>query len=181
LIFHPSHLPGVFIIKPRVFGDGRGFFTETYRKSIFAERGITCDFIQDNHSMSSRGILRGLHYQIPPAAQTKLIRVLTGEIFDVAVDIRKGSKTFGMWHGEILSGENQKMMVIPEGFAHGFLCLRDQTHVIYKVSAYYSPAQERGILWNDPVLKIDWPDAGSDPVLAERDADYPVLDKADIF
>ena len=147
--FTRTALEGVLIIEPQVFEDGRGFFFETYRKEEFAKNGIAEEFVQDNHSRSAKGALRGLHYQVSPFAQAKLVRVTRGKAFDVVVDIREGSKTFGRYVSETLTAENKKMLYVPSGLAHGFLSLEDNTEFLYKVSKPYSPAHERGILWNE--------------------------------
>jgi len=153
-----TKIPGLLIIEPRVFGDERGFFFESYNEKVFNEAtGVSPRFVQDNHSKSVKGVLRGLHYQLPPKAQGKLVRVVQGEVFDVAVDIRKGSPTYGQWVGEVLSAENKKQLWIPPGFAHGFLTLSDTAEFLYKTTDYWSPEHERAILWNDATLKIDWP------------------------
>ena len=178
--FTKTPLSGVFLIEPDVHQDGRGFFAETYRRNAFCEHGIEEEFVQDNHSQSSLGALRGLHYQIDPCAQSKLIRVLSGAVYDVAVDIRKGSPTFGKWYGELLSGENKKMLYVPTGFAHGFLVTQENTHVLYKVSQYYPPEHERGILWNDPTLNIAWPDVGVEYTVSAKDQKLPQLEKAQL-
>lgn len=172
-----TKLEGVKIIEPNVFHDKRGFFTESYNKEKFKELGLNYDFIQDNHSLSTeKGIIRGLHYQMDPKAQTKLVRVITGGIYDVAVDIRKGSETYGQWVGVELTGDNQRMLLVPEGFAHGFCTLSEHTHVQYKVDNYYSPQHDKGILWNDPELAIDWP--AKNPVLSEKDSRQPLFREA---
>lgn len=176
--FIPTEIPGVVIIEPKVFGDERGFFFESYRKDIFKENGIDVDFMQDNHSLSQKGVLRGLHYQIAPKAQAKLVRVVRGEAFDVAVDIRKDSKTFGRHVSVVLSAENKKMMCIPAGFAHGFCALKDQTEFLYKTSDIYSPSHERGIIWNDPDLAIHWPALDAPIIVSEKDKKYPSFKKA---
>lgn len=169
-----TEIPAVKILVPRKFGDARGFFSETYSRKALNEAGINLEFVQDNHSMSvARGVLRGLHYQLPPMAQDKLLRVVRGAILDVAVDIRKSSPTFGKHVSAILSGENWRQILIPKGFAHGFVTLEPNTEVIYKVTDYYSPDHERGILWNDPDLKIDWNLSGAQPILSERDQNHP--------
>lgn len=153
-----TDIPDVLIIEPKVFEDERGFFFESYNEQVFRDAtGLDVAFVQDNHSRSIRGVLRGLHYQLPPAAQAKLVRCIVGEIFDVAVDIRKGSPTFGTWVGVSLSADNKRQLWIPEGFAHGFLVLSDAAEVFYKTTAYYAPQQDRGIAWNDEALQIDWP------------------------
>jgi len=173
----PTALPGVLVLEPRVFGDSRGSFYECYRTDVFESLGIRCTFVQENHSTSSRGVLRGLHYQ-RRHAQDKLVRVVQGEIFDVAVDIRRGSPTFGKWAAETLSAANRKQMFVPVGFAHGFLVLSPSAEVIYKVSDFYNKPEERGILWSDPELAIPWPLQGQAPVVNERDAAYPRLSAA---
>ena len=166
----PTAIPDVLIIEPKVFGDERGFFFESFNACAFAQAtGLDVAFVQDNHSKSAKNVLRGLHYQLPPKAQGKLVRVLQGEVFDVAVDLRKGSKTFGHWVGRILSAENKQQLWIPPGLAHGFLTLSDSAEFLYKTTDYYSPEHERSLLWNDPALAIDWPLDGS-PILAAKDA-----------
>lgn len=174
--FIASEIPDVLVIEPKIFEDNRGFFMETYKETEFAEKGIP-SLVQENHSMSSEGVLRGLHYQLPPHAQGKLVRVVAGKIYDVAVDIRKGSKYYGKWVGMELSAENKKMLWVPEGFAHGFLTLEDGTEVVYKTSSEYAPEAERSIIWNDPSLAIDWPT--KQPTLAAKDASAPALKNAD--
>lgn len=165
-----TELPDVLLIKPRIFQDARGFFFESFNRSLWLEAtGIDCDFVQDNHSRSARGVLRGLHYQRPPHPQAKLVRVVVGEVYDVAVDLREDSATFGQWVGRILSAENKLQLWIPAGFAHGFLVLSEFAEVIYKTDDYYSPACERAVCWNDPDLQIDWPLSES-PVLSDKDA-----------
>jgi dTDP-4-dehydrorhamnose 3,5-epimerase len=171
--FTPLQIPDVILITPRVFADERGFFLETYRKNDFSEHGIAVDFVQDNHSFSVKGMLRGLHFQKPPMAQDKLVRVVTGEVFDVAVDLRSGSPTFGKWVGAKLSGENKQLLFVPKGFAHGFLTLSDTAHFEYKVSNYYSPENDSGLLWNDPDVGVEWPI--NNPILNKRDAQQPRL------
>ena len=160
-------LPGVLLLEPRVFGDDRGFFLESYSEKVFAEIGIPERFVQDNHSFSTHNVVRGLHYQAAHP-QGKLVRAITGEIFDVAVDLRRSSPTFGKWHGEILSGENKRMLWIPAGFAHGFRVFSDKAHVLYKATDFYAPQHERTILWNDPDLAINWELAG-DPIVSAKD------------
>tara|TARA_R110002096_G_scaffold173781_2_gene348069 strand:+ start:239230 stop:239775 length:546 start_codon:yes stop_codon:yes gene_type:complete len=151
-------IPGVFVLEPKVFGDERGFFYESFNADVFEQlTGRSTDFIQDNHSRSARGVLRGLHFQLAPKAQAKLVRVVQGEIFDVAVDVRPESKTFGKWVSQTLSAENKKQMWIPEGFAHGFLTLSETAEVLYKTNGLYAPEFERCVLWNDPSIGIDWP------------------------
>ncbi len=154
----PTTIPDVMLVEPKVFGDERGFFFESYNaRELGHALGIQQDFLQDNHSKSRKGVLRGLHYQLAPQAQGKLVRVVAGEIFDVAVDIRKGSSTFGHWVGQRLSSENHHQLWIPPGFAHGFLTLSDSTEVLYKTTDFYAPSLERAIRWNDTTLNIDWP------------------------
>jgi dTDP-4-dehydrorhamnose 3,5-epimerase len=176
-IFTMLEIPGVVLIETKKFGDDRGFFMETYKQSKFANAGIKEHFVQDNHSRSVRGVLRGLHYQKDPHAQGKLVRCLHGKIFDVAVDIRIGSPTFGKWAGAELSGDNNLMLYVPKGFAHGFLVLSDTTEVLYKCTEEYAPEDDRGILWNDPTINIAWP--VTDPLLSEKDRTRPLLKDAD--
>jgi dTDP-4-dehydrorhamnose 3,5-epimerase len=173
----PTELPGVLLLEPKVYGDARGSFYESYRVDVFRSLGIDCTFVQENQSASTQGVLRGLHYQ-RLHAQDKLIRVVHGEIFDVAVDIRRGSPTFGKWAGERLSAENRRQMFVPAGFAHGFLVLSPTAEVVYKVSDFWSRSEERGILWNDPEVGIRWPLQGVTPLVNERDAGYPRLSAA---
>lgn len=173
-------LDGVLILEPKVFGDSRGYFSETWNAGTLQKLGIEIDFVQDNQSLSSvPGTIRGLHYQLPPAPQTKLVRVITGAIYDVAVDIRRGSPTFGKWVGAILTSDNHRQLLIPQGFAHGFCTLVPNTVVTYKVDAYYNADKDRGILWNDPTIGIDWP--VSEPMLSEKDKQHPVLADAEVF
>ena len=179
--FIETALPGVILIEPTVFQDERGFFFENYHKELFFKNGIREEFVQDNHSRSAKGVLRGLHYQTNPKAQAKLIRVVKGEAFDVAVDIRKGSKTFGKCVSHVLSAENKKMLYIPAGFAHGFCALEAGTEFLYKVSSVYSAAHERGILWNDPALAIPWPKLDAPYLLSEKDRKNPPLATAVVF
>lgn len=167
--FARLEIPDVVLIEPDVHRDARGFFFESYHERIFSENGIQVKFVQDNHSRSSQGVVRGLHFQIEPKAQAKLVRVIRGEIFDVALDIRKSSKTFGRFVSSVLSEENARMLYIPAGFAHGFCVLKDGTEFLYKVSEVYSPEHERGILWNDSDLNIPWPKLDAPLILSERD------------
>ena len=154
----PLSIPDVLLIEPQVFGDDRGFFYESFNQNKFEEAiGKKINFVQDNHSKSVKGVLRGLHYQLTPKAQGKLVRVIQGEVFDVAVDLRQSSPTFGQWVGEILSGDNKKQLWIPKGFAHGFLTLSDTTEFLYKTTDFYSPEHEQSILWDDKTIGIDWP------------------------
>ncbi len=171
--FHRLEIPDLILIEPVVFKDNRGFFLEFYKRSDFFKAGIKEEFVQDNHSCSVRGVLRGLHFQREPEAQGKLLRCTRGEIFDVAVDIRKDSPTFGKWISLILSEENKRMLYIPPGFAHGFQVLSDVAEILYKTTREYSPEHEAGIIWNDPELNIDWPI--KEPLLSERDRQWPTL------
>ncbi|HHQ4598325.1 MAG: dTDP-4-dehydrorhamnose 3,5-epimerase [Shewanella sp.] len=162
-------IPDVLIFEPKVFGDERGFFFESFNHKLFEEAvGYPVNFVQDNHSKSSKGVLRGLHYQLPPHAQGKLVRCVAGEVFDVAVDIRKSSPTFGQWVGVHLSGENKRQLWIPEGFAHGFLALSDLTEILYKATKYYAPEAESCIKWDDKTLGIKWP-SNALPILSNKD------------
>ncbi len=177
----PTTIPEVLILEPKVFGDERGFFFESFNHKVFVEKtGITTAFVQDNHSRSMKGVLRGLHYQVQQA-QGKLLRVVAGEIFDVAVDIRKSSPTFGQWAGCILTAENKQQFWVPPGFAHGFLVISDVAEVLYKTTDYYAPQYERSILWNDPDLGIDWPTEGLTPMLSAKDQAGQTFKDADLF
>ena len=174
-------IPDVLLIQPRVFGDARGFFMETYQSQRFAEAGITASFVQDNHSGSRKGILRGLHYQIRQT-QAKLVRVVVGEIFDVAVDLRRGSPTYGAWTGQILSAENHSMLWVPAGFAHGFYVTSDWAEFVYKVSDFYAPDAERTLLWNDPTVGVEWPiPPGEAPLLSEKDSQGQLFNECEHF
>lgn len=164
--FVQTSLPGVVVIEPVCYGDLRGFFMETYREDLYKENGVPTGFVQDNHSLSVRGTLRGLHFQ-NPQSQGKLVRVIFGEVFDVAVDVRVGSPTFGKWHGEILTADNHRQMFIPEGFAHGFCVLSEVAEFEYKTTSFYAPQYEIGIRWDDPELGIKWPITG--PILSQKD------------
>jgi dTDP-4-dehydrorhamnose 3,5-epimerase len=175
--FERLEIPEVVLIEARRFGDPRGFFMETFQASAFAAQSIPATFVQDNLSHSKRGVLRGLHYQNPPKAQGKLVMVLRGRIFDVAVDIRLGSATFGQWIGLELTADSAQMVYIPVGFAHGFCVLSDEADVLYKVTEEYAPELDRGILWNDPEIGIRWPIAT--PILSAKDAQLPPLKEAD--
>lgn len=168
------------ILEPRVFGDARGFFMESWNRRSFAQLGIEADFVQDNHSRSSRGVLRGLHYQVQQP-QGKLVRVVAGAVFDVAVDLRRSSPTFRQWVGVELSADNQRMFWVPPGFAHGFLVLSETADFLYKATDYYAPEHERSLLWNDPELGIDWPLDGLTPQLAAKDAGAARLDQAECY
>ena len=169
--FKTMEIPGVILVQPQVFGDSRGFFAETYQEEAFHAVGITARFVQDNHSFSSRGVLRGMHYQCAPHAQGKLVRVAAGRIWDAAVDVRRGSTTYGRWVGAELSGENHRALWIPPGFAHGFVVLSETVHFLYKCTAPYAPQSERGFRWDDPAVGIDWP--LRDVRLSPRDAALP--------
>jgi dTDP-4-dehydrorhamnose 3,5-epimerase len=175
-----TSIPDVLIMEPKVFGDERGFFYESFNARTFAEQtGIKAQFVQDNHSKSAKGVLRGLHYQIQQA-QGKLVRVVAGEVFDVAVDIRKHSPTFGQWVGVLLSAENKRQLWIPEGFAHGFLVISESAEFLYKTTDYYAPEFERSILWNDPAIGIQWPIA-NEPTLSNKDKAACLLKDAEVF
>lgn len=175
-------LPEVLILEPRVIGDARGFFLESFNQRAFDEAvGQHVNFVQDNHSRSSRGVLRGLHYQLPPHAQGKLVRVTSGRVFDVAVDLRRSSPRFGRWAGAELSADNHRQFWIPPGFAHGFLVLSDSADFLYKTTDYYAPEAEGAVRWDDPALGIEWPDAGAAPVLSRRDLSAPLLSQAHVF
>jgi dTDP-4-dehydrorhamnose 3,5-epimerase len=177
----PTAIPDVLVIEPKVFGDARGFFYESFNGRAFDEAvGRHVEFVQDNHSRSVKGVLRGLHYQIQQP-QGKLVRVVRGAVFDVAVDIRKSSPTFGKWVGMELTEENHKQMWVPEGFAHGFLVMSESADFLYKTTDYYAPAHERAILWDDPGLGIRWPDLGARPTLSAKDQAGSSLEKAQLF
>ncbi|WP_226036150.1 dTDP-4-dehydrorhamnose 3,5-epimerase [Aquibacillus saliphilus] len=174
-----TKLQGVKVIEPRVFGDHRGWFMETYSANKFKEAGVDLDFVQDNQSFSAtKGTLRGLHYQLSPKAQTKLVRCTRGAIFDVAVDIRKESPTYGQWYGVELTSENKKQLLVPKGFAHAFMTLTADTEVQYKVDEVYAPECDRGIIWDDPAIGIEWP-IDIEPVLSEKDEKAPFLEDAE--
>ena len=176
-IFKKLSIPEIILIEPKVFDDPRGFFMETYKYSNFEEIGITEPFVQDNYSRSQKHVLRGLHYQKNPHAQGKLVQCFQGKIFDVAVDIRVGSKTFGKWVACELSDANSSVLYVPKGFAHGFLVMSKYADVVYKCTAEYSPESDRGIIWNDPDMNIHWPVA--EPILSEKDSKHPLLKDAD--
>lgn len=176
-----TEIPDVKIFEPKVFGDARGFFYESFNQKIFEEAiGLSREFVQDNHSKSSKGVLRGLHYQLPPMAQGKLVRVVQGEVFDVAVDIRKSSPTFGQWVGVVLSETNSRQLWIPEGFAHGFLTLSETAEFLYKTTNYYSPKDEGAIVWNDSDLAIAWPEVG-EVLVSGKDQVAPAFKDAIYF
>ena len=175
-MFEKLAIPEVILVTPKRHGDARGFFSETFRADTFAEAGIPGPFVQDNHAYSQQpGVLRGLHFQKPPHAQAKLVRCTQGAIYDVAVDIRQGSSTYGRYVGAELSAENGAQLYVPEGFAHGYLTLTPDCHVQYKTSAYYAPETEGGLAWDDPELGIDWPIEGLDIILSEKDKILPPL------
>ncbi len=168
MTFKKTKLKDAFLIEPKVFQDERGFFLEPYSKRVFKENEIDIDFVQDNHSLSvKKGVLRGMHFQVPPKAQTKLVRVTRGSVYDVIIDLRKNSPTFKKWEGFELSAENFLMLLIPRGFAHGFCTLEDNTEFMYKVDEFYAPETDSGFVWNDPEINIDWP--VKDPILSEKD------------
>ncbi|MDP8206771.1 MAG: dTDP-4-dehydrorhamnose 3,5-epimerase [Candidatus Electryonea clarkiae] len=175
--FIKTSIEGMFVVVPQVFSDERGFFMETYHVGKFAANGIDLSFVQDNHSHSTSGVLRGLHYQLHHP-QGKLIRVMHGEVFDVGVDIRKGSPTFGKWHGEILSGENKLMLYLPPGIAHGFCVLSEEVDFLYKCTDLYSPEDDRGLIWNDPSIGIDW--RITNPILSKKDQQNPGLGEIEL-
>lgn len=181
MLIEQTALAEVLVLTPRFFRDERGFFTESFNKRAFAQAvGLEVEFVQDNHSRSTRGVLRGLHYQLPPRAQGKLVRVAAGEIFDVAVDMRRASATFGRWFGVVLSAEKGNQLWIPAGFAHGFLTLSDTADVLYKASDYYDPGCERSVIWNDPDIGIAWNSDG-EPILSDKDAAAPPAAAAETF
>ncbi|HOP40622.1 MAG TPA: dTDP-4-dehydrorhamnose 3,5-epimerase [Geobacteraceae bacterium] len=176
----PTAIPDVLIIEPKVFGDERGFFFESFNQKTWEEKtGLKTAFVQDNHSRSAKNVLRGLHYQIKQP-QGKLVRAIAGEVFDVAVDIRRGSPTFGTWVGEILSAANKRQLWIPPGFAHGFVVLSAMAEFLYKTTDYWAPEYERGIIWNDPDLAIEWPFEG-EPILAKKDAEAVLFRDAEVY
>nr|AAG09505.1 dTDP-6-deoxy-D-glucose-3,5-epimerase [Salmonella enterica] len=172
-----TEVPDVLIFEPKVFSDERGFFMESFNQKVFEEAvGRKVEFVQDNHSKSTKGVLRGLHYQVEPYAQGKLVRCIAGEVFDVAVDIRKDSETFGKWVGVNISSENKRQLWIPEGFAHGFLVLGEEAEFVYKTSNFYNPDSDRGVAWNDPDIGINWP-LINNPLLSNKDSKQPFLFK----
>lgn len=179
--FIATSIPDVIVFEPKVFGDDRGFFFESFNERVFEQAtGKHFDFVQDNHSKSNKGVLRGLHYQVEQA-QGKLVRVVSGEVFDVAVDIRKSSPSFGQWVGYHLSGENKKQLWVPPGFAHGFLVLSETAEFLYKTTDFYAPAHERCIAWNDPSIGIQWPNIGSAPLLSGKDQQGLGINQAELF
>lgn len=178
--FHPLAIPGVIEVRPDRFGDDRGFFSEVYRKSLWQENGVDADFVQDNHSLSrAKGTLRGLHFQTPPMAQAKLVRVTRGRVFDVAVDIRKGSPTYAKWVGLELDATLGNQLYIPAGFAHGFVTMEPDTEFLYKVSANYSPDNDRSVRYDDPVIGIDWRVEVNQDCLSAKDKGAPLLEETD--
>ncbi len=178
----PTSLPEVLIIEPRVFGDARGFFTESWNEQVFDQAvGHAVRFVQDNHSRSVRGVLRGMHFQLPPHTQGKLVRVVNGAVFDVAVDMRRSSPNFGRWDGIELSAENHRQLWVPPGFAHGFLVLSETADFLYKTTDYYAPQAEGCLRWDDPTVGINWPATGVAPMLADKDAKAPLLADAHSF
>lgn len=179
--FNPSSIPDVIFIEPDIFSDERGFFMEAYRQKLYSESGIKQSFVQDNHSGSRQGTLRGLHYQIRQS-QGKLVRVIVGEVFDVAVDLRRSSATFGKWQGATLSAENRLQLWIPPGFAHGFYVTSPWAEIIYKTTDYYAPEWDRTLLWNDPQVGINWPiPQGEQPIVSAKDTRGKLLEEADIY
>lgn len=175
MTFTSLTLPGLVVIDPQVFPDDRGVFFETYHQQKFAEHGITDSFVQDNHSVSVKNTIRGLHYQLPPHAQSKLVRVIAGEVYDVAVDLRKDSPTFKQWYGIHLSAENKKMLYVPTGFAHGFCVLSDQAEFVYKCGALYNRESEAGLRWDDPEINIQWPIQVDQALISTKDQQLPLF------
>lgn len=178
--FTPLKIPEVILIRPKIFRDNRGFFLESWQKKRFSEAGLDLTFVQDNHSRSAKNVLRGIHYQIQQP-QGKLIRAIVGEVFDVAVDLRKSSPTFGKWVSAVLSADNFNMLWIPPGFGHGFIVTSDFAEFVYKATDYYAPAYERSIVWNDPEIAIDWPLNGAEPILSEKDRSGSLLKDAEVY
>jgi dTDP-4-dehydrorhamnose 3,5-epimerase len=174
--FTLTDFPGLLVFEPKVFEDSRGYFFESYNENIFREQGVDIRWVQDNQSSSTYGVIRGLHYQLPPYAQTKLVRVLKGKILDIVVDIRKGSPTFGKSYGEVLSAKNKKQLLIPKGFAHGFAVLSEKAEVLYKCDAFYNKESEGGIIYNDPALLIDWRIPAEEAIVSEKDILFPTLE-----
>lgn len=183
--FTKKNIAGILLIEAKAFPDQRGYFMESYHRKDFSDAGFNIEFVQDNYSVSRRGVLRGLHYQIQPSPMGKLVRCVKGKIFDVGVDVRKGSPTFGRWYGEVLDeGRNKmKMIYFPPGIAHGFLALEEDSHVYYKCTGFYSAKNERAIIWNDPSVGIPWPleQIAGEPILSDRDRSHPLLKDADLF
>lgn len=180
--FTPLAIPDVLLIEPKVFGDARGFFLESFRQDLFNQAtGANHMFVQDNHSRSSKGVLRGLHYQLPPHAQGKLVRVVSGAVFDVAVDIRRNSPSFGKWVGTKLTAESHHQLWIPPGFAHGFVVLSDTADFVYKTTSYYAPESDRGLRWDDADIGIEWPKLDIPFALSDKDQKQPLLQQAEVF
>ncbi len=175
-----TRLPGVLLLEPRTFGDARGFFLESWNRRTFADLGLVPDFVQDNHSRSAKGVLRGLHYQLNDP-QGKLVRVVSGAVFDVAVDLRRSSPHFGQWAGYELSADNRRMMWVPPGFGHGFMVLTDSADFLYKTTAYYAPQWDRGIRWDDPQIAVQWPLEGRMPTLSDKDQALPFFKDAEVY
>lgn len=173
--FQQTDFPGLLVFEPRVFEDSRGYFFESYNENIFKQEGVDIRWVQDNQSSSTYGVIRGLHYQLPPVAQTKLVRVLRGEILDVVVDIRKGSPTYGKCYSEVLSAKNKKQLLVPKGFAHGFSVLSEKTEVLYKCDGFYNKESEGGIIYNDPALNIDWQIPADKAIVSEKDILLPTF------
>lgn len=173
--FTATDFPGLFVFEPKVFEDSRGYFFESYNESTFREQGIDIKWVQDNQSSSTYGVIRGLHYQLPPHDQTKLVRVLRGKILDVVVDIRQGSPTFGKYYSKVLSAKNKRQLLIPRGFAHGFSVLSEKAEVMYKCDGFYNKESEGGIIYNDPALAIDWRIPEGEAIVSEKDLALPVL------
>lgn len=177
----PLAIPEVMLIEPKVFGDDRGFFLESFNQQAFNQAtGTDHQFVQDNHSRSKKGVLRGLHYQLPPHAQGKLVRVVRGAVFDVAVDIRKGSPTFGQWVGAELTEDNHRQLWVPPGFAHGFVVISDSADFLYKATSFYAPQADRGIAWDDPAIGVQWPQLDVELSLSEKDLQHPLLADAEL-
>jgi dTDP-4-dehydrorhamnose 3,5-epimerase len=173
--FQSTEFPGLFVFEPNVFEDARGYFFESFNENIFREQGIDCKWVQDNQSSSTYGVVRGLHYQLPPHAQTKLVRVLRGKILDVVVDIRKGSPAYGKYFSKVLSAKNKRQLLVPKGFAHGFSVLSEKAEVLYKCDNFYNKASEAGIIYNDPELNIDWRVPMDEAVVSEKDLALPLF------
>ena len=177
--FIETGIQGLVVVEPKVFGDNRGYFMETYHYNDFKEAGLDMVFVQDNQSKSKKGVLRGLHFQ-KKNPQGKLVRVVSGEVYDVAVDLRKGSKTYGKWYGVLLSAENKKQFYVPEGFAHGFVVMSETAEFVYKCTRFYDPSDEGGLMWNDPAIGIQWPvPEGAELILSEKDQHHPSLEEFD--
>lgn len=180
MIFHKTPFPNLLIIEPKIFGDERGFFYESFNQKKFIEGGVDEIFVQDNVSRSAKGVIRGLHYQLEPHSQSKLVNVSLGVVFDVVVDLRKGSPTFGKYFGIELSEENKKMMFVPKGFAHGFQVISEIAEFRYKVTNFYEPAADRTLMWNDSAVGIEWKKLDGEPILSEKDKKGKLINEADI-